>query len=526
MRKKISYYTKDLKNDIPSGLVVFLVALPLCLGIALASGAPLFSGIITGVIGGIVVGFLSGSQLAVSGPAAGLTVIVLNGIETLGTFEAFLLTVVIAGIIQLALGFLKAGIIGLYFPVSVIKGMLAGIGLILILKQIPHFLGVDENFFGSEAFLQSDGRNTFSEILYAFSNTGYGPALVGIISLLILIAWEKPFVKGNKVLSYVPGALIAVVVSVLLNNFFVAYYPAFAINGTHLVNLPTINSFDGLVGELRFPDLSQLGNKDIYIVAITIAIVASLETLLSIEAIDKLDPLKRRSSNNQELKAQGVGNILSGLVGGLPMTAVIVRGSTNVAAGGKTKLATITHGVFLFVSVILLSGLLKQIPLSALAAVLLTVGYKLTKPALYKTQFKLGKDQFIPFIVTIIAILLTDLLVGISLGMVIGVFYVLKGNYKTPYFYEKQENEQHDKIKINLSEHVTFLNKASLSLTLDHLPENSEVEINGTNSRYIDYDALEALHDFKSTAVDKNIKYTLTNIPELEAYKESGKNHA
>ncbi len=517
MKRKLNYYTSNLKNDIPAGLVVFLVALPLCLGIALASGAPLFAGIVTGIIGGLVVSLLSGSQLAVSGPAAGLTVIVLNGIETLGAYEAFLAAVVLAGIIQLVLGFLKAGIIGLYFPSTVIKGMLAAIGLILILKQIPHFLGVDSDFFGDQAFLQPDLKNTFSEIFYSVFHVGIGPMIIGVVSLAILILWTRPFVKKNKILSMLPGALIAVVVSILINYVFSLSFPQLVVGGDHLVKLPRINSFDGLLSELKFPDFSILSNYEVYVVAFTIAIIASIETLLSIEATDKLDPHKRRTPNNRELKAQGVGNILSGLIGGIPMTAVIVRSSANIESGGETKIASFFHGLLLFACVFAIPAILNMIPLSSLAAVLLMVGYKLTKISLFKTQFKLGYDQFIPFIVTVLAILFTDLLIGISIGMVVGIYYILRANIQTPYFLKKEFHPDNQKIKISLSEHVSFLNKASMAKTFERLPENCIVEINGENSMYIDYDVLETIHNFKETAKERNIDLQLVNIPAIGA---------
>ncbi|ARS34423.1 SulP family inorganic anion transporter [Pontibacter actiniarum] len=508
-------YLSNLSKDIPSGLVVFFVALPLCLGISLASGAPLLSGVITGIVGGVVVAWLSGSQLAVSGPAAGLTVIVLNGIETLGSFELFLLAVLIAGILQLGLGFMKAGVIGLYFPSSVIKGMLAAIGLILILKQIPHFVGADEDFFGEMMFFQPDGRNTFSEIGYAFSKIQLGALIVGIVSLAVILLWDNPKVKSNKYLKLIPGALLAVVLAIILNVVFNNYVPALAIADSHLVNLPVLESFSDIKSEVAFMDLSGLTNPSLYIVAFTIAIVASLETLLSIEAIDKLDPHKRRSDTNRELKAQGVGNIVASLLGGLPMTAVIVRGSTNVAAGAQTRVSSFVHGVFLALSVFLLANLMNLIPLSALAAVLLVVGFKLTKPALYKTQFKLGLDQFIPFVVTVLAILFTDLLIGICVGLAVGVFYILKANYKSPYFYHKEEHRDRDIIRIKLSEHVSFLNKASIILTLDHLPHDSHVIIDGENSAFIDYDVVEAIQEFKKTAHERNIQVELINIQDV-----------
>ncbi|ALJ00239.1 SulP family inorganic anion transporter [Rufibacter tibetensis] len=503
-------------KDLSAGLVVFLVALPLCLGISLASGAPLFSGLIAGVIGGLVVSWASGSSLSVSGPAAGLTVIVLNGITQLGTFEAFLLAVVICGIMQIILGFLKAGIIGLYFPSSVIKGMLAAIGLILILKQIPHFLGADEDFLGDMDFFQRDGRNTFSEITYAFSNRlQVGSLIVGIVSLSIMILWEKPFIQKIKAFKLVPGALIAVLVSIGLNLLFQDSFPVLTIANTHLVQLPDISGPASLLNELRFPDWSAITNPAVWVVGATLAIVASLESLLSLEAVDKLDPHKRRSPNNRELKAQGIGNMLSGLIGGIPVTAVIVRSSANVNAGGESRLASFFHGVFLLLSILFLTNFLRLVPLAALAAVLLMVGFKLTKPVLYKTQWKLGLGQFLPFIITIVAILFSDLLKGISIGLVVGVFYILKANYKSPYFFKRETHDGQEKIHIKLSENVSFLNKASVALTLDHLPENSEVIIDGSHSTYIDYDVLEAIENFKTVAHEKDIRLTLRDIPSV-----------
>ncbi|MER2997696.1 SulP family inorganic anion transporter [Pontibacter populi] len=506
-----------LAKDIPAGLVVFLVALPLCLGISLASGAPLFAGIITGIIGGVVVSWLSGSSLSVSGPAAGLTVIVLNGIETLQTYEAFLLAVVLAGLLQLVLGFLKAGVIGLYFPSSVIRGMLAAIGLILILKQIPHFLGADEDFFGSLNFIQLDGNNTFSGITNAFSAINLGAFIVGLVSLGILLLWDTPAFKRVKLFKFIPGALIVVLSSVGINALFLNFYPELAISSSHLVNLPIISSFQDFGNELRLPDFASFTNPSVYVVAFTIAIVASLETLLSVEAVDKLDPHKRRTPTNRELKAQGVGNMLSGLVGGLPMTAVIVRSSANIVAGGETRLSSFFHGLLLLLSVVLMAGFLNQVPLSALAAVLLIVGFKLTKPALFKGQFKLGSEQFIPFIVTILAILFTDLLVGICVGLAVGIFYILKANYKSPYFYHEEEQKDKALIRIKLSEHVSFLNKASIVLTLDHMPANSHVIIDGENSEFIDYDVLEAIQEFKQTAHERNIVVEVLNVPAVTA---------
>ena len=517
MKHNFRYYTANLKKDIPAGLVVFLVALPLCLGIALASGAPPFAGIITGIIGGLVVSSLSGSQLSVSGPAAGLTVIVLNGIESLQSYEGFLVAVVLAGILQLILGFAKAGIIGLFFPSGVIRGMLAAIGLILILKQIPHFLGADEDFFGEMNFFQADGRNTFSEMFHAFGSINLGALIVGLFSLFILIMWDRPFLKKYTFFKVIPGALLVVIFSVLLNFLFRNFMPDLAISSAHLVNLPIINGTGDLISELQFPDWNFLTNKDVYILAFTIAIIASLESLLSVEAVDKLDPHKRNTPTNRELKAQGVGNLISGLIGGMPLTAVIVRSSANINAGGQTKVSAFVHGIFLLLSVLFLASFLNQVPLSALAAVLLLVGYKLTKPALYKSQWKLGINQFIPFFVTVVAILFTDLLIGISIGLAIGIFYILKANYESAYFFHREEVPGKKKaIRLRLSEHVSFLNKASIIQVLDKVPDNSFVIIDGTSSINIDYDVLETIERFKVSAQDRGITVELINIPEVE----------
>lgn len=517
MKTSVDYYIKNLSKDLPAGLVVFLVALPLCLGISLASGAPLFAGLITGIVGGLVVSMLSGSALSVSGPAAGLTVIVLNGIQTLGSFEAFLLAGLIAGVLQLVMGYLKAGIIGLYFPSSVIKGMLAAIGLILILKQIPHFLGADKDFFGEMSFLQPDGRNTFTELGYALSHIEVGALIIGVISLALLIIWENKALQKFTFFKLVPGALIAVLGSIVINKAFTVFQPDWFIAQSHMVSLPVLESPGQIVNELRLPDFSQLTNPSVYVVAFTIGIVASLETLLSVEAVDKLDPHKRNTPTNRELKAQGVGNMISSLLGGLPMTAVIVRSSANVNSGGQTRISSFFHGFLLLLSVFFLSSFINQVPLSALAAVLLMVGFKLTKPMLYKRQWKLGSEQFIPFIATILAILFTDLLKGISIGLVIGVFYILKANYKSPYFFHKESHLENEVIRIQLSENVTFLNKASIMLTLEHLPDDSHVIIDGSKSTFIDYDVLEAIQDFKISALDRNIKVKLIEVPEVAA---------
>ncbi len=499
----------NLKYDFPAGLVVYLVALPLCLGVALASTGRsdlLFSGIIAGVVGGIVVGLLSGSALGVSGPAAGLVVIVLTALETLGSFESFLLAVVIAGILQIIAGFLKAGIIGYYFPSSVIKGMLAAIGITLILKEIPHALGYDADYMGDEAFVQNDGQNTFTELINALDYTSMGAIIISLVSLALLILFDKPFMKKIQLFKFLPGALFVVLIGTFLNMLFISVAPEWSLAGEHLVQLPVATNVNEFLSFFKTPDFSALTNVDVYTVAITIAIVASLESLLSVEATDKLDPLKRNTPTNRELIAQGVGNLTSGLIGGLPITQVIVRSSANIASGGKSKMATVIHGVILLLSAIIIPKYLNYVPLSCLAAILLMVGYKLSKFSLYKGMYQLGKDQFLPFIVTVIAILCTDLLKGIAIGMVVAIYFILRKNYKHSYHYKKEEHRDGEVITLVLSEEVTFLNKGSIGLTLDHLPSNSTVIIDGSKSVNIDYDVLEIIQDFKDHgAVQRNI---------------------
>ncbi|MCB0570644.1 MAG: SulP family inorganic anion transporter [Phaeodactylibacter sp.] len=515
MKENYREYLSAYRSDLPAGLVVFLVALPLCLGIALASGAPLFSGIVTGIIGGIVVGFLSGSHLSVSGPAAGLTVIVFTAIGELGSFEAFLLAVVLAGFIQLAMGYIKAGVIGYYFPSSVIKGMLTAIGLILILKQFPHLLGVDLEVFGETKYGDGQGHNTFTNLFAALGQIHPGAFLVGLISILVLVAWEQPFIKKQAWSRIMPGALVVVLLGVAINQLLQLYAPAMAITSMHLVALPSLRG-DGSQPLLQLPAFDAISNPLVWKTALVIALIASLETLLCVEAIDKLDPHKHRTPLNRELKAQGMGNIIAGLLGGLPMTAVIVRSSANLESGAKSKMSAVYHGFFLAFAVLLIPNWLNLIPLSSLAAILIVVGYKLAKPKIFVEQYKLKFEQFFPFIATVVAILLTDLLIGILIGLAIGIFFILKANYRTPYFYHDDEHPEIGikQITIQLSEHVSFINKASLLLTLDHLPANSLVTIDGSRSQDIDFDALNIIHDFASVAGERNIQVTLKNVPQ------------
>ncbi len=517
-----------IKSDLPAGIVVFLVALPLCLGIALASGAPFFSGMISGIIGGIVIGVMSNSHLSVSGPAAGLAAVVLASISKLGAFETFLLAVFIAGAIQLVLGFLKAGAIANYFPSSVIKGMLTAIGIIIILKQIPHAFGYDKDAEGDFKFIQLDGENTFSEVVNSINKIDLGATLICFISLAILILWERPFFK--KKLKLIPGGLVAVITAVLLNELFAKNGNSLAISGDQLVNVPVANSFNDFLGFFTLPDFSQLGNMQVYVVALTIAAVASIETLLCVEAVDKLDPEKRSTSPNRELVAQGVGNMASGLIGGIPITSVIVRSSANVNAQAKSKMSTIIHGLLLLICVTLIPSILNKIPLSALAAILLMTGYKLCNPALFKKMFEYGKYQWIPFVITVVATVFTDLLTGVGIGLGVSTLALLYGNYKNSYFFHKEKHKEGEAILIHLSEEVSFLNKASIKLTLEHLPQNSTVIIDAYDSQYIDHDVLELIRDFKEVQAPlQNITcktvgfkeaYGITNTDNVQSVKE------
>lgn len=484
-----------LKTDIQAGVVVFLVALPLCLGIALASGAPLFAGIISGVIGGVVVGIISGSQLSVSGPAAGLTAIVLTAIASLGSYEAFLMAVVIAGVFQVILGLVKAGTISNYFPSNVIEGMLTAIGIIIILKQLPHAVGYDVDNEGDFFFIeQSTGHNTFSALIDAVNYSHPGALIITIISLGILIAFNK--VSFLKKLKIVPGALVAVIVGVLLNEIFKTTGSNLTISQEHLVNLPMPGTLTEFFSQFSAPDFSAIMREDVWITGLTIAIVASIETLLCIEAADKMDPLKRYTNTNRELFAQGTGNMLSGLIGGIPMTSVIVRTSANVNSGGKTKSATIAHGIFLLLAVITIPTILNKIPLATLAAVLLMIGWKLASPKVFIHMWKAGKYQFIPFIATVGAVVLTDLLKGVAFGLVVSVFFILRANLQVAYFFKKEDHEEGELITIKLAQEVSFLNKASIKKTLHEIPENSKLVIDASDTFYIDHDVLQLIRDF------------------------------
>ncbi|WDO12521.1 SulP family inorganic anion transporter [Flavobacterium sp. WW92] len=565
MTKKINLFA-NLKSDFASGLVVFLVALPLCLGIALASGAPPLSGIIAGIVGGVVVGFLSRSHISVSGPAAGLTAIVLTAITDLGAFNIFLTAVLIAGLLQLILGFIKAGSISNYFPTNVIEGMLAGIGVIIILKQIPHAVGYDTDFEGDESFLQNDGGNTFSSLLGALDYIQIGSIIITLVSLTILISWDKlSFLKRLKL---VPGALVAVIVGILLNEFFITSGSSLAISNEHLVALPVPSSLEDFKNIIVLPDFAGFLNPKVWIVGATIAIVASIETLLCIEAADRMDVQKRYTDTNVELKAQGIGNMLSALLGGLPMTSVVVRTSANNNAGAKSKMSAIIHGVLLLISVLAIPFLLNKIPLATLAAVLLLVGYKLAVPnikhfasympkainlliislvaikiaydvtqtvgtavivfaaisvvilgySIYKfrdvIEFRkmITRNQYLyfPFFATTLAVVFTDLLKGVALGIIISIIFILRGNLKRAYRFRKEKFEDGDVIRIDLAQEVSFLNKAAIKTTLAEIPENSKVVINASDTVYIAHDVLDLIQEFATIkAAEENIKVKL-----------------
>lgn len=506
----------NFRQDFSASIVVFFVAMPLCLGIALASGAPLFSGIIAGIVGGIVVGAASGSPLGVSGPAAGLVVIVLTAIATLGSWEAFLLSVMVAGILQLIMGYGKLGIIAYYFPTAVIKGMLTGIGLIIILKQIPHALGYDADYEGDLSFNTFGDGNTFSNLATAFEYITPGALLITVVSLTLLILWDTVFINKHKIFKLIQGPVFVVGVGILFHYLFQSGILPFSLNNNQVVNVPVSTSLGDFFGQFSLPDFSHLTNPQVYFTAVIIAIIASLETLLCVEATDKMDPYKRITPTNRELKAQGLGNMVSGLIGGLPVTQVIVRSSTNITFGGRTKLSTIMHGIFLLVSALLVPQILNMIPLATLACILLMVGYKLAKPSLFKAMYRLGWNQFIPFMATVVGILLTDLLQGILIGMVVAVFFILKGHYKNAYILNKSRIEDKDVETITLAEEVSFLNKGSLLKTLNKLPDGTNVIIDARDTKVIDHDVIEIIRDFIISSKSRKILVHVEGIPVLD----------
>jgi carbonic anhydrase len=502
---------RTFDEDLSAGIVVFLVALPLCLGISLASGAPMFSGIITGVVGGILVGLLSGSHTSVSGPAAGLTTIVASQIAALGSFEAFLAAVVVAGAMQVVLGLLHGGFIAAFFPNSVIKGLLAAIGLILILKQIPHMLGHDPDAEGEMSFVQPDHENTLSELLDSFSHIQPGAATIGILSFLFLLVWDRTKLKKTLV----PAPLLVVVGAVLAAFFFESRGRPWLIDSSHLVQVPVFQSWEDLLGKLTTPDWSILSKPALYSAALLIAAVASLETLLNIEAVDKIDRGKRHTPPDRELIAQGVGNLVCGMCGGLPLTSVIVRSSVNINAGGRSRLSAIIHGILLLLSVLLIPALLNRIPLSCLAAILIATGLKLASPGLFRKMWREGRSQFLPFIITIVVIFFTDLLTGTLVGLGTAIVFILHSNYRRPLHQVMERHVSGDLIRIQLADQLSFLNRGVLTATLATIPDGSQVLLDARHTDYIDPDVLDLIDEFRTeTAPAHNIRLNLVGFKE------------
>ncbi|MBL8223824.1 MAG: SulP family inorganic anion transporter [Chromatiales bacterium] len=491
-------------RDVPAGIVVFLVALPLCLGIALASGAPLFAGVITGVVGGMVLAFVSGSELSVSGPAAGLTVIVAGAIASLGSFQLFTVAVLLSGLFQLALGFARAGGIGDFIPNSVIKGMLAAIGIVIILKQLPHALGYDRDFLGDESFSQPGQADTFTDLVSAFTSPTAGAIVISLVALVLMLLWERPFMKRQSWTLILPAPLACVVVGTLMNELFGSLWPAgqLTAENQHLVQLPVIGSAAEFFGMFTAPDLSALLLPDVWIVAATIAIVGSIETLLCIEATDKLDPEKRISDPNRELRGQGIGNFVCGLLGGLPMTSVIVRSSANVYAGARTRLSTLVHGLVLLLAVVFIGGLLNRVPLATLATVLIVVGYKLSSREIIVSMWRQGLTQFIPFIVTVVGIVFTDLLKGIAIGLLTGLFFVIRSNYHAAVTLVNQD----DNWLLRLNKDTSFIHKIELKRKLRKIPDRARLIVDGTKALYIDGDIYETLREFEAGAAFRGIE--------------------
>lgn len=501
----------SLRSDVPASVVVFLVALPLCLGVALASGAPIVAGLVAGIIGGLVVAPLSGSPLMVSGPAAGLTTVVALAIQRLGGFDVFLVALAIAGAMQLALGLLRVGFIASYFPSSVIKGMLAAIGIILILKQIPHAFGYDADPEGDFAFRQPDHETTFSALTELAGRVDAGAMIVSGLGLGLLVLWDRPALRRLRA---VPAPLVAVIAGVVLNAIFATAAPSLALGDSHLVRLPGGGTPLGLLAELTSPRWAALLQPPVWTAAVTIALVASLETLLSLEATDKLDPWKRTSPPDRELLAQGAGNLLSGLTGGIPLTGVIVRTAANIEAGARTRLSAVLHSVLLLVAVLLAPGLLNRIPLAALAAVLLHVGWKLAHPLHLVRAWRIGRDQFVPFFVTIGAILLTDLLVGVACGLVTGTFFILREHAQAPGLTVVSAPGA-VLTRYSLGQQATFLSRVRIAKTLESVRPGSRVEIDARGCRRIDPDVLSLLHQFRQRAAERNIDYRLVAVPPL-----------
>lgn len=495
-----------MKFDVSAGLTVFFVALPLCLGIALASGAPLMAGIASGIIGGVVVSFISGSQLAVSGPAAGLSTVVAASILSLGDYRVFLLAVIVAGLFQIVLGLLKLGTVSNYFPSSVIKGMLAAIGIILLSKQIPIAIGYDQPDFWTSGFLRLFSRSNIFNNLQNFNHhITLSAIIISVSAILVLLFLQNSTIKKLKIL---PAPLVVVVLGIGINYLFQIVAPAMALRQSQMVNIP-----GNILASFSFPDFNQVFTRsDFWQDGLIIGLLASLETLLCIEAVDKLDPHNRITPVNRELIAQGIGNVLCGAVGAIPITSVVVRGAANIDAGAKTRLSSFTHGVFLLLSVVAIPYILNAIPLSTLSVVLIITGFNLTKPKLYRHMWSLGLKQFLPFAITILVILSTDLLIGVSIGLLISIYFIVQNNFKAEYAISKKVIQGIETEYIKLNSNVTFLNKVNLRDTLENVPEYSVLTIDGSECNFIDYDILEIITDFRSKAHDRHIELNLIGI--------------
>ncbi|MGJ0485926.1 MAG: bifunctional SulP family inorganic anion transporter/carbonic anhydrase [Methylomicrobium sp.] len=505
----LSSFSKNLKDDISAGIAVFLVAVPLSLGIAMAAGAPPLSGLITGIIGGLLVSQMSGSTLGISGTAAGLTVIILSAIQQLG-FNAFLLAVVLAGLIQMAMGIVRAGVIAYYFPSSVINGMLFGIGIILFLKQIPHAVGYDRDFEGDETFLQSDQYSSFSELFHMLGSISPGAVVISSLSLASLLIWEFWIRKKYPGLRLMQGGLVALLVGMLANFLLGRFYPAWELSGAHLVMIPVFEHPSEILSQLYLPDYSRLFDPKVYWFALTIALVASLETLLAVEAVDKLDPYKRITPTSRELIVQGIGNVCAGFIGGLPMTQLIIRSSVNIESGAKSRASSFIHGLLLLFTVIFLPTVFNLVPLASLASILLLAGYRLARPQVFENMYLAGFYHFIPFCATVLGLVLTDLLTGIAIGMSIALIAILIENYRGSFYL--REAHIGNKTVLRLSEQVSFLNKANVQRTLKQLSPGSEVVIDATRSKFIDFDIYEIIQNFRSEAQLKGIKLTIENL--------------
>jgi MFS superfamily sulfate permease-like transporter len=511
VKRKIRYYRLLwLKHDLPAGLTVFLVALPLCLGIALASGAPIYSGLLSGIVGGLIVSILSGSQLSVSGPAAGLTTVVAAAIVSLGDFRIFMCAVLVAGLFQLVLGLLRFGAIAYYFPSSVIKGMLAAIGIILISKQIPLAIGYDKPSFWTSGFVQLfSSENIFGNFHQLNDHITRAAVLITAISVFILILSKLKFAKTMRLF---PAPLLVVIAGIAVNWILIRFSPVLSLRPTQLVSIPS-----SVFSSINFPDFNEIfKNAGIWKYGIVIGLLATLETLLCVEAIDKLDKRNRITPVNRELIAQGIGNMTCGLVGGIPITAVVVRGSANVDAGGRTKLSAFTHGIFLLLSVLIIPFILNLIPYASLASILLLTGYNLTKPKLYKDMWKLGMRQFLPFIITIIVILSTDLLIGVAIGLLISIYFIIQNNFHAEYKITKTIQHITEVYYIKLNSNVTFLNKVKLRKALDQIPEYSVLTIDGSEANFIDYDILEIISEYENKARERHIQVILKGIEKVD----------